>query len=131
MIYANVNDWADSDDAEHVECSANGVGRGDGYDVDVFRSRSTRRYLVRVWHVRSRRASWFVAETLAGARTVGRAGWTPGTAPGLYIYSVAPDRLREVRALHAQRRDAARAAAAAEPVTPCASTPTPEIHHAP
>lgn len=111
MIYANVHDWADSDDAEHVECDVNGAGRGDGYDVDIYRSRSTRRYLVRVWHVRTRRSSWFVAETLAGARTVGRAGWTPGTAPGLYKYSVTPDKLREVRALHAQRRDAARAAA--------------------
>ena len=97
---ATVHDWARSEDAEHVECSANGVGRGDGYDVDIYRSRSTRRYLVRVWRVGSMVTTWAVADTLAGARAV--RGSAAQHAP--FVWLSAPDRVREVRALSAQIR---------------------------
>jgi hypothetical protein len=99
---ATVHDWARSEDAEHVECSANGVGRGDGYDVDIYRSRSTHRYLVRLWRVGSMVMSWWVADTLDNARAVPYPP-RPRVTPPFTAIS-APDRLREVRALTAQIR---------------------------
>ena len=80
----------------HVWGQSNGHGRGDGYDVDVYRSGSGR-YVVRVYHVSMGRSSWYVASTLDAARRVGAAGYTPGTARGAYRYVSDWRRLREAR----------------------------------
>ena len=99
MSRRTIRDWVRSDDCERVAGSANGHGRGDGYDVTTFRSRSTGRYLVEVYEVGSSCVSWYVAPTVDGASAVGAAGYTPGGAPGDYEYVVRPGALREVRAV--------------------------------
>jgi len=76
--------------------SINGRGRGDGYDVEAYRL--GQRYLVRVYDVQSCRSSWYTAPTLDDAKAVGRAGYSPGSAPGRYRYVSAPSRLPEIRA---------------------------------
>ena len=83
-----------------VYASINGAGRGDGYDVEAYRLGS--RYLIRVRDVAGRRSSWYVAETIEGARAVGSAGYTPGSAPGSYRYVSQPGRLRELRSAAAK-----------------------------
>lgn len=84
---------------ECVWSSINGHGRGDGYDVETYALGS--RYLIRVYRVPTGRSSWYVAGTLEGAQAVGRAGYTPGSAPGAYRYVSAPSRLKELRSARA------------------------------
>lgn len=84
---------------ECVWASINGHGRGDGYDVEVYRLR--RRYLVRVSYVRGGRSSWYIASSLEDAQAVGAAGYTPGCGPGRYRTVIDPSRLTEIRAARA------------------------------
>lgn len=102
-ITTNIWHWIESDDCFAVDSSTNGFGRGDGYDVCCYRSATTGRYVVQVQEVGASWSSWYVATTLDGAKAVDAAGYTPGSAPGRYTYICKPSRLREVRALHAQR----------------------------
>jgi hypothetical protein len=81
-----LTEWVESDDALFVWSETNGHGRGDGYDVDCYRSRRTGRYLVRVWEVGASGTSLYVATTREGADAVREAGYTPGGAPGEYEY---------------------------------------------
>lgn len=81
MSFSN---WLAGDDCIAVEAQINGSGRGDGYDVEIFQSESTGAYYIRVYSVRGKYSSWYSADTLEGARAVGRAGYTPGFAPGAY-----------------------------------------------
>lgn len=80
---------------DRVWGSINGHGRGDGYDVEVFEL--GQRYLVSVYDVQCGGVSWYVAGTFDDALAVGRAGYTPGTAPGRYRHVVRPGRLAELR----------------------------------
>jgi hypothetical protein len=94
---SDVLQWTASEDAVPVEAEYNGRERGDGYDVEVYRSRATGRYLVIVG-----RPGWaehvYVATSLAGAQGCIRHGYTPGSGPGAYRYVRDARRLREVRA---------------------------------
>lgn len=96
-----LSDWIVSDDAKHLSASINGQGRGDGYDVDVYLSKTTGRFFVRVWEVHAKSLFWYVAKTREGADAVGRSGYTPGSAPGNYCYITrkGQSNLKEVKAL--------------------------------
>ena len=97
---STVWDWVQSDDAICVPeaTSTNGYDRGDGYDVSTWRSVSTGRYLVCDYKISARMVCWYVAWTLDAAFAIGRAGYTPGSAPGRYTRVWRPSRLAEVRA---------------------------------
>lgn len=98
MTRRTIENWVESADCEAVGESANGFGRGDGHDVDAFRSRRTGRYLVRVVEISRNRHTWYVATDQNDAHAVGAPGWTPGCAPGRYRYVSRTGMLREVRA---------------------------------
>lgn len=91
-----VFDWIEGDDSLLILASFNGHGRGDGYDVYVYQSVSTGRYIMRVVDVPSKRSRWYVARTLEGAKAVAAQGWTPGHGPGSYHSVSNPNRLKEV-----------------------------------
>jgi hypothetical protein len=96
---STIQNWIESSRCEYVAGSYNGQGRGDGYDVRIFRDVKTSRYIIEAQQVSSGRCSYYTASTLDGAQAVGADGYTPGGAPGKYTYVAAPDRLAEVRVL--------------------------------
>lgn len=96
---ATIYDWIASSDATYVDADINGQGRGDGWNARVYRSETTRRYIVRAERIDRRKEYWFVAETQDGSDAAIAHGYTPGSGPGSYRPVGNPDRLKEVRML--------------------------------
>lgn len=83
--------WTNSPDCAFVWCAENAT---------CYQSRSTGRYLVVTVAPGNSPPQLWVADTDEIARQAYRQGYTPGSAPGRYLV-LAPDRIREVRALRA------------------------------
>lgn len=93
--------------SKHLWGQGNGLGRGDGWDVDCYQL-SSGRYLVKTEHVASGCVWHYIAATADGARAVAQAGYTPGSAAGTYRYVRDWTRLAEARRARARLEHHAR-----------------------
>lgn len=112
-------EWAASVDAIYVVGEFKGYGREDGYEAICYRSRSTGRYLIVTGTPRCWNHVW-VANTEDDARQAYRQGYTPGNAPGRYHLVLAPERLREVRALRVNPEEGGKCDDPPPPAVTCA-----------
>ena len=75
--------WTESDDATCIHAAANGHGRGDGWDVEVWASERTGRYVVWAAYVYGSRSNhWWICDTEDDALALVAPGYTPGHGPG-------------------------------------------------
>lgn len=76
------NEWAKSDDAVVVQIHINERGRGDGYDISIYQSKSTKRFLVEARHVATKQTTWWVCPSLKDATLAFRDGHVGYFGPG-------------------------------------------------
>lgn len=91
----NLTQWIESDDCVAISSSSNGFGRGDGYDVAIYSSTTTSRYIVVVDNIEGSSRSIYMAYTLESAKAVDSPGYTPGQGPGMFQYISSFQRVKE------------------------------------